>query len=63
MPAYRVMSQNLRYDTSGVNALEIRGPRLSWLLDKYRPDTIGFQEGHAPVDGAGCGGTLPAISA
>ncbi len=44
MPAYRVMSQNLRYDTSGVNALEIRGPRLSWLLDKYRPDTIGFQE-------------------
>ena len=39
-----VMSQNLRYDTSGMNSLDIRGPRLQYILEKYEPDLIGFQE-------------------
>lgn len=44
MARYDILTQNLRYDTSGENALEIRGPRLLHILEKYKPDSIGFQE-------------------
>ncbi|MCI8360364.1 MAG: endonuclease/exonuclease/phosphatase family protein [Clostridiales bacterium] len=44
MAKYDILTQNLRYDTSGENALERRGPRLLHILEKYAPDSIGFQE-------------------
>ena len=44
MAKLTVMTQNLRYDTAGKNALEIRGPRLLTLIEKYAPDAVGFQE-------------------
>ncbi len=44
MKRLAIMSQNLRYDTSGLNSLDIRGPRLRVILEKYAPDLIGFQE-------------------